>query len=331
MASASRTIMEIATEFNFDILESEFFKITLVEDQKAPGTRSVFYAHKELLASLSPELRRHIHNEMKEGLSGEMVLHDVDKDTVQCFLQWAYIKEYTVDCQEMGRALLLHIKLYILADRFNITSLKDLSFGKLTALCTEGLKPDPRHAALVLSATKYAVDNLPAVTERLIAYLLGYIAWTLDKVHDLAEFTELIQAHPDVAVALFHLNRPAEQPPWKKEARVQNTATSFILACQGCNETATIAHIFCTRPSCRESWNIKNWDKTDRNELRCRSCKFTGSLEYYCANAGCSAGKVRSREPGRSGRLWGRVVSMISEGKESRGRGGQTLGKGESR
>ncbi|KAF8466992.1 hypothetical protein BDZ91DRAFT_696402 [Kalaharituber pfeilii] len=281
MASASRTIMEAATAFTFNILESDFFRITVVEDEESQGTRSVFYAHKELLASLSPELRRHTHNEMKEGLCGELVLHDVDKYTVQRFLQWAYLKEYTIDRQEMGSILLLHVKLYVLADQFNITSLKDLSFGKLTALLAEGTKPDSSHAAYVLSATKYAFENLPAVTERLIDYLLGYIAWTLDKVHDLAEFTELIQAHPDIAVALFHLTRPAKKPPWK-EARVQNTATSFILACQGCNETATIAHIFCTRPLCRQSWNIKNWDKTDRNELRCRSCKYTGCLEYYC-------------------------------------------------
>lgn len=59
-----------------------------------PG--SVFYIHKALLASLSPELRKHTDNQMKEGLRGEMVLGEVDRPTMQRFLQWAYRGEYTV-------------------------------------------------------------------------------------------------------------------------------------------------------------------------------------------------------------------------------------------
>lgn len=63
------------------------------------GTGSVFYIHKALLASLSPELRRHTDNQMREGLRGEMLLGEVDRQTMQRFLQWAYRGEYTVYVQ----------------------------------------------------------------------------------------------------------------------------------------------------------------------------------------------------------------------------------------
>ena len=119
-----------APEFNPMYFSSELFKVTLVhpegpEDQipirkslvvplsSPPSSSSsskdvkdldlsenlgpsVFYIHKALLASLSPELKKHTDNQMKEGLAGEMVLEEVDRKTMQRFLQWAYRGEYTV-------------------------------------------------------------------------------------------------------------------------------------------------------------------------------------------------------------------------------------------
>ncbi|KAF8461623.1 hypothetical protein BDZ91DRAFT_784815 [Kalaharituber pfeilii] len=146
--------MEAINAFNFDILESQFFKITLGDEKQVAGNDSAttFFVQRELLASLSPELRKHIENEMKEGLNGEMVLYDVDKDTVQRFLQWAYLRDYK-SSQGTGSALLLHTKFYILGDRFNIGSLRDLSFGKLTSLLNQP-GPDATIAADVFSAAK---------------------------------------------------------------------------------------------------------------------------------------------------------------------------------
>ena len=41
-------------------------------------------------------MKRHIVNEMQEGFQGEMVLREVDDGTVQYFLEWAYVKSYTM-------------------------------------------------------------------------------------------------------------------------------------------------------------------------------------------------------------------------------------------
>ena len=71
-------------------------KATIESGPYADGGGSVFYIHKALLASLSPELRKHTDNQMREGLRGEMLLGEVDRQTMQRFLQWAYRGEYTV-------------------------------------------------------------------------------------------------------------------------------------------------------------------------------------------------------------------------------------------
>jgi len=103
----------IATKVDFDNLffESELFKITLTDPNEHPNeslpiattqgpakynpeapttsgiahdSGTVFYVHKKLLASLSPDLAKHTENR------GEMSLGRVDTSTMQWFLQWAY-------------------------------------------------------------------------------------------------------------------------------------------------------------------------------------------------------------------------------------------------
>ena len=113
---------DIATEFeyspskfNVGMLQSGIFKIILpgissvdsaasessTEDTGSASSGLDFYVQKELLASLSEELRKHVHNNMKEGQTGEMVLKEVDKVTLEHFLQWAYTQDYTMYVQNI--------------------------------------------------------------------------------------------------------------------------------------------------------------------------------------------------------------------------------------
>ena len=54
----------------------------------------VFFVHKELLASLSPELKKHVKNDMREGIEGQMHLGEVEIGTMKAFLCWAYRGDY---------------------------------------------------------------------------------------------------------------------------------------------------------------------------------------------------------------------------------------------
>ncbi|KAF8470736.1 hypothetical protein BDZ91DRAFT_718876 [Kalaharituber pfeilii] len=281
--------MGAATALDFDILESPLFKLTLADGQEAAenGSRTTFYIHRDLLASLSPELRKHIDNEMKEGLSGEMLLHDVDKDTLRRFLQWAYVKEYT-PCFGPKDTMFLHAKLYAFAERFNITSLKDLSFEKFTSLLTKRLfNPDPRLSTDVLSVARFAIDNLPALTERLVEYLLASIAWMLDDVRGLTDFADLIHAHPDAAVAIFHLARPAQKPPVQPPSsgptgKNAPSSVAFIETCDGCGQNAIIATICCR--ACDFGWDSSSWVEAHRQKRMCKNqaCLSIGALRYHC-------------------------------------------------
>ncbi|KAF8466862.1 hypothetical protein BDZ91DRAFT_724192 [Kalaharituber pfeilii] len=249
------------------MLQSEMFKIILPDAATSDVPHSpsnpglVFYAQKELLASLSPELRNHIQNEMREGLKGEMVVADVDKVTLERFLQWAYTRDYTVDAKSQP-PLMVHTKIYVLADRFNVPALQDLSFGRLTATLADHpiLRRDfIKDMSIVLKVTLYAADNLPNLSKPPLNYLIRYITWGIESARILPEFSDLIHARPDVAVALFQEVQPPWRAPWSPppspRERVnsgdteadecvvcQEKLTCFLL-CNSCEQEADVCPV----------------------------------------------------------------------------------------
>jgi len=56
--------------------------------------RPEYFIHKDLLSSLSPELHKHINNDMKEGRENLIELSEVDEPTLKAFLEWAYFQDY---------------------------------------------------------------------------------------------------------------------------------------------------------------------------------------------------------------------------------------------
>ncbi|CUS12650.1 unnamed protein product, partial [Tuber aestivum] len=52
--------------------------------------------HKKLLASISPELDKHVNNDMKEGAEGIIYFPDEGEFTLTLFSEWAYTGEYTI-------------------------------------------------------------------------------------------------------------------------------------------------------------------------------------------------------------------------------------------
>ena len=81
-----------------DYLRSKPFALVIKDDKNPkspePGPEHVFYAHKELLMSLSLELRNHIENDMREGREGAMEISGIDEPTMKNFLGWAYCGDY---------------------------------------------------------------------------------------------------------------------------------------------------------------------------------------------------------------------------------------------
>lgn len=75
-------------KFNTWALKSPVMKLIL-PDLTTADAPTTYYVHKEVLRSVSLEMMKHIDNQMREGLSGEMVLREVQEETCQAFLEWA--------------------------------------------------------------------------------------------------------------------------------------------------------------------------------------------------------------------------------------------------
>ncbi|KAF8463277.1 hypothetical protein BDZ91DRAFT_731906 [Kalaharituber pfeilii] len=262
------------------------------------GEGLVFYIHKALLASLSPELRRHTDNDMKEGLKGEMVLRGVDLTTMQMFLQWAYTKDYTVNKSSLD-LFLIHTKLYVLGDRFNVTALQDAAFAYITASLAATPEVSAKTAPSVLATLLYALDNLPSAQDRLVNYLLRYIAWALDVLAWLPAFAELAYAHPDVVVGVCKIAKPASEPPWgvKKTVEAKETAktkfTWWISECYECNTVnGSCGRSYCFKCNeCEWRWTVGTSEamvvgtRFRPKSSSCNSCQ-SDSITAMCQNCG---------------------------------------------
>ena len=132
-------------------------------------------------------------------------------------------------------ALLIHTKLYVLADRFNIILLRDFTYSKITTLLAElGKAIDNEQATEVMTAITYAFDNLlyssgpskeidKGPTEKLLSYLALYTSWALDVVRENDVFLASLGNSPDFARAVCLSSKAAEAPPWAPERAIKAT------------------------------------------------------------------------------------------------------------
>ena len=138
------------------------------------------------------------------------------------------------------QSLLAHTKVYVLADRFNITTLKNLSFSKISALLENvGTPPDElslneNQAIALISAATYACKKLllsttsitsstsnpdlgPGVApimEPLLKFFAQYISWALRLFKDNEGLLKLLSNHPNLLQVVLSSCRPAIHPPW---------------------------------------------------------------------------------------------------------------------
>ncbi|KAF8460188.1 hypothetical protein BDZ91DRAFT_739743 [Kalaharituber pfeilii] len=196
-----------------------------------------FTVHKELLASVSPELYSHVFNDMMEGHQGILTLDDVHSDTVEQFLAWVYSNKYKTN-DESPASLVPHCRMYCFADRFNIVQLKPLTFQAISEILrTRHSLPDAHTQKLlemndsVILGTDICFENLPCRDptcltkniergqectgghcEDLLGLLISFIAWDLKNLRNHQLFSTLLREHPDVAEALIYAVPPAPEP-----------------------------------------------------------------------------------------------------------------------
>ncbi|KAF8459935.1 hypothetical protein BDZ91DRAFT_851825 [Kalaharituber pfeilii] len=286
-------------EFDFAMFRGGFFTIVLADADEVATPAGVtseatsstseeaakkavpavpeFWIHKSLLASVSPELAKHTNNDMKEGREGKMVLHDVDRTTLERFLQWAYKRHYTVEGLPRVMALLTHTKIYVFAERFNIQGLKDESYTKATQslqLMDGYPRPDDEELAELADVFEYAFDNLPVDKDKLLEFYAQYIAWALELLRTKEDFRSLLANHRDIAAVVLNMVRRRSVPPWKQQQ--QHPLLRYCSVCL----TSQIAMICCA--GCHKKFGGNSAFVSGNRELYKVCCKPNGATEPCC-------------------------------------------------
>lgn len=159
---------------------------------------------------------------MKEGKENSMVLDDEQEETIESFLQWAYVGDYGKLASDASHYLMLHVRLYVFGDRFNIPQLQELALEKFkTTVKTagyKGLADDGVPSALlvnIIEATLVAFNNLPFPLEgdMLLNFLACHAGWALYSWRKYEGFWELMK-NEDFAKALVEKLTETDNPPW---------------------------------------------------------------------------------------------------------------------
>ena len=184
--------------------------------------------HKKLLSSISPELDKHVNNNMKEGIEGILYLPDEGEEVLTLFTEWAYTGEYaskdnTLPAnagkpkelkQDPWPSLHKHLQLRAFAEKFNVPILKQLAESKfhteigpvtVEANCT-------RDVSGLVMVIGYAYDNLPS-SDPVLKFLAQYAAWKLELLREATGFNNLVLSHPDFLRELLrNVNGPKTKP-----------------------------------------------------------------------------------------------------------------------
>ena len=184
--------------------------------------------HKKLLASISPELDKHVNNHMKEGIEGIIYLPDEGEEVLTLFTEWAYTGEYASKDNtlpaNMGKpkepkqdpwpSLHKHLQLRAFAEKFNVPILKQLAESKfhteispvtVEANCT-------RDVSGLVMVIGYAYDNLPSL-DPVLKFLAQYAAWKLELLREAAGFNDLVLSQPEFLRELLrNVNGPKAKP-----------------------------------------------------------------------------------------------------------------------
>jgi len=171
--------------------------------------------HKKLLASISPELNKHVNNDMREGIEGIINLPDDGEEVLTPFTEWAYTGDYAHKGIPLGsypgpedpwQPLYNHLQLCVFADKFNISTLEELAGSKFYTEINRIEPNSQTHATGLVTVIGYAYDNLPG-SHPILKFLAQYASWKLGLLRGTTAFKQLTSSHPDfLEEFLLHLN-----------------------------------------------------------------------------------------------------------------------------
>ena len=129
-------------------------------------SKKAFYVHQEQLCEVSPFFKAAFTSEFREGSEKKMDLVEENEDTFDRFIQWLYSQQYEIPGGGTGSSGFTEpLRLFVLAEKFDIRKLKNLLMTKMFAAAKQGSARPSR------SATAYTYNHTPpsSIIRRLLA------------------------------------------------------------------------------------------------------------------------------------------------------------------
>jgi len=183
--------------------------------------------HRKLLASISPELNKHVNNDMREGIEGKIHIPEEGEEALTLFIEWAYTGDYghknvTLKSppkpEDPWPSLHKHLQLCAFADKFNMPILRELAESKFHTKINR-IEPSRKSDATgLIMVIGYAYDNLPS-SHPILKYLAQYASWKLGLLRGATEFNQLMLTQPTFLKELVkHLNGLTAKPNISKSS-----------------------------------------------------------------------------------------------------------------
>ncbi|PUU77768.1 hypothetical protein B9Z19DRAFT_1065571 [Tuber borchii] len=207
--------------------------------------------HKKLLASISPELNKHVNNHMREGIEGKIRLPDEEEEVLTLFTEWAYTGDYAQEdgtrlakdrsymeqTQDPWSSLHKHLQLYAFADKFNVAILKQLAESKFHTEIDPIEPSSSRDVCGLVMVIRYAYDNLPS-SDPILKFLAQYASWKLDLLRTSKRFNKLLLSQPDfLKELLMNLQgrrakpaAPQKRPTYERDEGRPYRTTAILIA-----------------------------------------------------------------------------------------------------
>jgi hypothetical protein len=134
-------------------------------------------------------MRRLVYNDMKEGLERRVEMKEVSEETMAYFTEFCYSGNYTPpqawNCYQLRHestsgkivsgqeAVLIHARLYVFAEIYNIEVLRNLCLENLKRIMKQFKGTDLLVVGSIALLAEYALENIPEhpATDPLVALL----------------------------------------------------------------------------------------------------------------------------------------------------------------
>ena len=193
MASlASKSLIEGTTR----LLNSEKYSDLTITTQ----TRS-FKVHKAIICTHSKVFAAMSDAGFKESSTAELVLEHDDPAAVECMIHFLYSGDYDDDCTDEYSSLMSHVRVYALAEKYDIEGLKRLAAVIFDEIA-EGLMCEefPAIVAAVFETTPSGDRGLRDVVSRICAD-------HIDEVLTNENWKETLATNGEIALSIFKLAR----------------------------------------------------------------------------------------------------------------------------